>query len=186
MLVNVCMLAFMKSHTHKTTWSIAGTRSSLKGDKGRTVHLIDAENLLGSPRFTAQEARQLEIRYRAKIGIADSDQVIVASSHLSAPSLWFGWSPEARRMVRSGRDGADLELVSVVTREHLARRCSNVVIASGDGIFAAVAAQLQKNGCRVSVVCANRASLSTRLALAVRDIHFLDVADMTSTVRKAA
>jgi hypothetical protein len=86
--------------------------------------------------------------------------------------VWFGWG-EARRVVRSGRDGADLALVQIVDTENVASRFERVVIGSGDGIFAEPAARLQSLGASVTVV-SRRESLSRELSFAVRDVRILE------------
>jgi hypothetical protein len=86
--------------------------------------------------------------------------------------VWFGWG-EARRVVRSGRDGADLTLIQIVDTENVAARFGRVVIGSGDRIFAEPAARLQSLGASVTVV-SRRESLSRELRFAVRDVRFLE------------
>lgn len=138
---------------------------------GRSVHLIDIENLLGGALFSEGEARAAMRRYRFVSEVGPCDHFIVASSHFAAPATWFG-CPDARRLVRSGPDGADLALIDVIEHEDLTTRFDRVVIASGDGIFAYPAAWLQRQGCQVTVV-SRRDALSTRLRLAVPDIRYL-------------
>jgi hypothetical protein len=75
--------------------------------------------------------------------------------------------------VRSGPDGADLELLDVVAYENVAARFTHVAIASGDGIFADAAAGLAAAGVWVTVVT-RRNSLSARLALAAHEVIFID------------
>ena len=60
-------------------------------------------------------------------------------------------------MVRSGVDGADRALLSVVENEGIAVRFEGVVIASGDGIFAEAAALFAGCGLSVTVVSRERA-----------------------------
>lgn len=138
---------------------------------GRTLHLVDVENLLGGPVFTEDEASRVAAEYRVVAGVGPVDFTVVASSHYAAPATWFGW-PAARRLVRSGPDGADLALVDVMVSEDLFRRFDRVVVASGDAIFSNPSAWLQQMGCAVSVVC-RPGALSRRLAFAVRDVRFL-------------
>lgn len=138
----------------------------------RTLHVIDVENLLGSTAFDAIEVVELENQYRERIVVGDHDHFVIASSHRVAAATWFGWSP-TRRLVRSGPSGADRALVQVLEQEGVAARYGAVVIASGDGLFAAPAAMLQARGCKVSVAASRAGTVSRRLAFAVRDITFL-------------
>jgi hypothetical protein len=138
----------------------------------RTLHLIDIENLMGGTHFTVDEAARLEELYAPIAEVAPRDFTVMASSHIAAPAAWFGW-PNARRLLQSGPDGADLALIDVMMAEDVYRRFDRVVIASGDGIFSDPCAWLQEVGCLVTVVT-RREALSRRLAFAVRDVRFLE------------
>ena len=121
------------------------------GNDLRSLHLVDVENLLGSTRFTAHDVTASATAYAAVASVAPHDLVVVSSSHFTAPATWFGWG-SARRIVRSGPDGADLALIEILVTENVAARFDRVVIASGDGIFADAAAQLQQAKVAVTVV----------------------------------
>jgi hypothetical protein len=138
----------------------------------RTIHLIDLENLAGTPSLTPQLVARVREAYEAIAHIADEDQVVVATAHYGALSAWFGW-PDARRLVASGPDGADHQLLAVVDNEKVADRFPRVVIGSGDGIFATSAARLQEREVTVSVVSRANA-VSRRLRLAVRDVRHIE------------
>ncbi len=156
---------------------------------GRAVHLIDAENLVGSASFACSEAELAYAAYEQVAALRSGDLLIVATSHHAAPAAWFGFPVSARRLVRSGLHGADQALLDVIAFESIEARFDRVVIGSGDGIFALPAAQLQASGCTVSVV-ARRFSLSRKLRLAVRDVRFIDAppaaAPAIIPVRRAA
>lgn len=143
------------------------------GGAERVLHLVDVENLLGGPNFTPERAAWVHRAYAATAPNGRVNQVIVATSHRAAPSTWFAWPESARRLVRSGPDGADDALLHVLAAESVERRFDHVVIGSGDHIFAFRARRLQNDGRQVSVV-AVRGSLSNQLRLAVADIRFLD------------
>lgn len=137
----------------------------------RTLHLLDIENLMGGPDFTVEEVARLADEYGPIADLRSDDMTVLASSHYAAFAAWFGW-PRARRLLRSGQDGADLALIDVMLSEDVAHRFDRVVVASGDGIFSSPCAWLQEMDCSVTVVCRPTA-LSRRLALAVRDVRFL-------------
>jgi hypothetical protein len=150
----------------------------------RGVHLIDVENLLGTAVPDPVQARQLRARYLRLVGVGILDHVVIASSHLALRNTG-GWWPSARYLVRSGPDGADRALLDVVGRERIAERFRQVTIASGDGLFAQVAAGLVAAGCEVIVV-SRRAALSRQLALAVGwRVTYIDPPD-TGTPPSAA
>jgi hypothetical protein len=140
---------------------------------GRSLHLIDVENLAGRTSFREVDVAVIAAAYEPVASIGPDDLVVVASSHFTAAQTWFGWG-SARRLVRSGPDGADLALIEVIETEKIATRFGRVVIASGDRIFAEPAAWLQAQDVDVTVVTRADA-LSNQVRLAVRDIRFLDV-----------
>jgi hypothetical protein len=131
----------------------------------RGLHLIDVENLLGTAEPDPVQARDLRARYLLLVGVGALDQVVIASSHRALKNTGCWW-PGARYLVRSGRDGADHELLDVMDHERIAVRFCRVTIASGDGVFAPGAAGLVTAGCQVTVV-SRRGGLSGQLALAV-------------------
>ncbi|MGD9570933.1 MAG: hypothetical protein AB7V62_03475 [Thermoleophilia bacterium] len=147
--------------------------SSLPFVDDRSLHLVDVENLIGTPNPRCGEVDQIASLYAVVAGVAPMDQEVIASSHRCAKSAWFEWRTTARRLVRSGIDGADRALLEVLENEQPGQRYSRVVIGSGDGIFAEPAARLQASGVNVTVVTREH-SLSRRLRLATLDIRFLD------------
>jgi len=140
----------------------------------RGLHLIDIENLAGGARPSREQIRGVQGSYACRLAFGALDQVVVASSPLTLLSAALGW-PHARYRVRSGRDGADLELLDVLQYEKVAARFTRVVIGSGDGAFARAAASLAAAGVQVIVV-SRRDSLSARLKIAASQVIYLDTA----------
>ncbi len=142
---------------------------------GQTLHLVDLENLLyGSCFCTEAAVAVLHRSYRRLAGCVDQDRVVLATGSSAAEAgAWFGWPGQPRRLVRSGLDGADRELLSVLDELAIEDRFQRVVLASGDGIFAAPCAALLARGVHVTVVAANSVALSRRLKAAAIDIRFL-------------
>jgi hypothetical protein len=160
--------------------------SAISGDKdpqqaatrrrfpARRLHLVDIENLAGDPRPSLRQVRQAFGLYTDCLAFGAMDQVEVASSHLTLLNAALGW-PHAHYRVRSGPDGADLALLDVLRHENVAGRFTQVAIGSGDHLFAEAAAHLAAQGLWVTVV-SRRRSLSPRLALAAREVIYLDTA----------
>ncbi len=135
----------------------------IRPHRGRTLHLIDIENLTGTASPTAEEVRDCRDLYEsAFVGV--SDLVVVACSHHAVHAVAWEW-PEARLLLRSGANGADLALLEVIASEDVARRFGFVHVASGDGIFASAVASLGAAGVTVTVV-SRPESLSAALRLA--------------------
>ncbi|WP_019135766.1 NYN domain-containing protein [Cellulomonas massiliensis] len=144
---------------------------------GRTLYLIDIENMAGCSSLATAEVATIQARMRAMGMLATGDPVAVASSHHNALAAHFGWTGSAQRLVRSGPSGADQELLSVIADVRwISARYSRVVLASGDGIFANAIAELKRAGCRVTVVPPDQ-GLSKRLRLAAGQ----DVTPMPAT-----
>ena len=138
----------------------------------RGLHLIDIENLTGGGKPSFEQIRVVQGSYAGHVTLGAWDQVVVASSHLTLLSAALGW-PHARYRIRSGPDGADLELLDVLLFEQVAARFTRVVIGSGDGTFARAAASLAAAGVQVIVV-SRPDSLSSRLAFAASEVIYLD------------
>ena len=137
----------------------------------RRLHLIDIENLAGSPRPSSALTRSCAHRYRALTKEGAGDQTVIACNHGAALDVVQAWP--ARLLQRSGPDGADQALLDVLRYERVAERFTGVVVGSGDGIFAEAVARLGAAGVTVSVV-SHRRSLSKRLALAASDVVYFD------------
>jgi hypothetical protein len=138
----------------------------------RTVHLVDIENLAGTAIPTLREVMNVHVRYARRMALGADDHVIMASNHLALMNAALGW-PHARYRVRSGPDGADLELLDVIESEDVATRFSRVVIGSGDGMFGHAAQDLMKRGVRVTVV-SRWGSLAASLERAALEVIYLD------------
>jgi hypothetical protein len=138
----------------------------------RRLHLVDIENLAGDSLPSLGQVREAQDLYTGCLGIGANDQVVIASSHLTWLNAALGW-PGARYRVRSGPDGADLELLDVLRYENIAGRFTHVSIGSGDGIFASAAEGLAAAGVWVTAV-SRRWALSWRLQRAVAEVIYLD------------
>jgi hypothetical protein len=137
----------------------------------RALHLVDIENLAGAAIPSFSLVSQVQGRYMARLSFGDDDQVVMAASHLALLDAARGW-PHARYRVRSGRDGADLELLDVLEHENVATRFRHVVIGSGDGIFSRAAETLAGRGVHITVV-SRRGSLSEDLARFASNVIYL-------------
>jgi hypothetical protein len=138
----------------------------------RALHLVDIENLAGTPVPSLVQVSEVRARYLTCPGLGPGDHAVLAASHLGLLNAALGW-PRARYRIRSGKDGADLELLDVLEHENAAARFSRVVIGSGDGIFAGAAVRLAALGVPVTVV-SRRAGLAPGLARAAGHVIYLD------------
>lgn len=134
--------------------------------------MIDIENLAGTPSPTADDVEAAKAALRAVVPDFDHSQRIVACSHHAAPTVSFAF-PTARHLWRSGRDGADLALLDALENELVHERYDQVIICSGDGIFAEIAASLAGADVDVTAI-ALEGHLSARLELAARYVVRLE------------
>jgi NYN domain len=138
----------------------------------RALHVVDIENLAGAAVPSLALVSEVQVRYLACLRFGADDQVVLAASHLALLNAGLGW-PHARYRVRSGKDGADLELIDVLEHENVAARFSHVVIGSGDGMFGNAASSLAARGVHITVV-SRRGSLAKDLARIARNVIYLD------------
>lgn len=141
------------------------------GADRRRVFLIDIENIVGGIVTEAHQAEHVWSELERAVGLATSDQVVIGVCHLSAVAAGVT-RMTSRLLVQSGPDGADLQLLRVMTEENLAGRYTDVVLASGDGIFSDAVRDLRADGARVTLVSRPEA-LATRLKHSADFVHLL-------------
>ncbi|MBK37028.1 MAG: hypothetical protein CME26_16050 [Gemmatimonadetes bacterium] len=134
--------------------------------EGRTLHLVDLENLVGGP-FAPAEVMLASIDQFNRLAVRSLDDLVWVGTNprlvLQAKRLM----PQARCLTKGGPDGADLALLNELDNPTwIAERFDRVVIGSGDGIFSDVAREMRTLGVRVGVV-ARRGTVSLRLGYAV-------------------
>jgi NYN domain len=139
--------------------------------RGRCLVLVDIENVAGGAVMTEAIAGWARDVVVASLALAGCDQIVVGTSHAGLFNVWAVW-PRVRLRVRSGANGADLALLDVMQFERIEQRFDEVVLVSGDGIFADLTAHLAAAGVRVTVASWAE-SLSTRLRLAASHTIYL-------------
>jgi len=139
----------------------------------RTLHLMDIENLAGCPRPSGPEVRTCLDHYGDLVDTSAPHQMIVACNHGVAHVVGCCLGRGPRLLVRSGIDGADKALLDVLLYENVEARFGGLVVASGDGIFASVVAQITSVGIPVTVV-ARRESIAPRLRLAATEVIYFE------------
>jgi hypothetical protein len=147
----------------------------------RTLHAVDIENLAGTGLPSPSQVSDVQGLYIAQLGFGADDQVVMAASHLGLLNAAVAW-PHARYRVRSGPNGADLELIDVLMHEDIPARFTHVVIGSGDGLFVRAALALIAGGVRVTVA-SRPGCLSRTLRLAASDVVYLDMPHVAAALR---
>jgi hypothetical protein len=138
--------------------------------KGRRLVLVDIENVVGGAVLHPRAAAWAKTNVREVVEIRPHDHVVIGTSHIGLLAAGTGWE-HVRYVVGSGSDGADLALLEVFD-ESVAERFGDVVLVSGDGIFADAVADLAAASVSVTVV-AHTDRLSRRLRLAATEVVHL-------------
>lgn len=162
----------LKTRKHLLHSGLAATRASrvtarTRPLRNRRLVVVDIENLVGGAVTCARQARTACELFDFTRVSEPGDHVVIGASHFSILHSGLGW-PNTRLVVGSGVDGADRALLEVLTEERVESRFDEVVIASGDGIFAEIATDLAEAGVRVTVV-APPGSCANRLRMAAHD-----------------
>lgn len=149
-------------------------------DSARSLVVIDLENLAKTSRPDVLGASSIVDRLQQTLPISVRDHVVVAAN----PGNAFAAEIVRKRLqgslrLRHGRNGADLaliEAVEVFLQQDLKRSSRSVcqlVLCSGDGIFAGVALWARQSAGLKVVGVAERSQLSRRLASVCNEIrHF--------------
>jgi len=146
----------------------------------RRVVVVDIENAVGGANIKRDQILWTRRVLDDLVGLHGSDHVIAASSHIGAVEVGVNW-PSARRLVRSGPDGADLVLLDVLAQERIADRFTEMVLVSGDGIFADVVADLASRGVHTTVIAHPR-GLSRQLCVVAGSVLYLPIHTPTTPV----
>ncbi|GAB3078023.1 hypothetical protein GCM10027053_47980 [Intrasporangium mesophilum] len=128
--------------------------------KGRTLHLVDIENLLGDAYSSEAAVAEFLARYRHR-HVQCGDQVVIAANPHLGVIAKLAWPQALVRWAR-GPDGADQALINEANPAEIGRRFDRLVVASGDHIFEALVKQVRALGVAVLVVH-RPGSLSKRL-----------------------
>ena len=131
----------------------------------RTAFLVDLDNLVGGTSAYDPQAMQAVAAFLPKLQTGDDHVVLAYCASLVPEVMPYTEFTPYRHLWGRGPDGADHQLLSVIEDERLAARFEEIVLGSGDGIFAPAVAALCAGG--TSVVVASRSRcLSTKLRLA--------------------
>ncbi len=124
---------------------------------GRSLHLIDVENLVGRPRPGPEALRIALASYRQAAGFREGDHTRIGCHPGLALAVHDAW-PGAQIRVGHGPDGADHALLDRVDPDDVARRFFRVCVGSGDWIFGDLLHALRKRGVEVCVVSRRRST----------------------------
>lgn len=140
----------------------------------RRLILVDIENIVGGGVSMASQIRAAQAAIEAAVGSRPSDHGVVACGRFSVDTVGFEWAGAHRLKFRSGIDGADLELLEVLETERVGARFPEVVLVSGDGIFADAISSLALISGTSTTVVTRADACSRRLRMAAKNVLHLD------------
>jgi hypothetical protein len=129
---------------------------------GRTLHVIDVENLVGGTAAGTAAVRPALVNYRGSVVVRADDHVLLGSGPTLAMAAGLAW-PGAQLKLGHGIDGADNALLGALDPDYVAKHYDRVVLASGDHAFAGLVSALRARCVAVLVVTRDRESLSIDL-----------------------
>ena len=175
----------MRNHATKHTVNTPVGQIPCMGDskeslpahsKGRAILLCDIENLaydFTKKGFSREDVRLVHDRIMTLIAHLKPYQVI-ATSHYFWEPVMTGWNSTCFPILRSGKDGADLALLDAFENKSCGDKYETILIASGDGIFSSLAAQLSTAGKEV-ITLFGRGGLAKKLELASKQAIDLNI-----------
>jgi hypothetical protein len=140
--------------------------------RGRTLHLVDLENLAGGSGVATADVDLALERYEQVVRVGSADHRIVACARrlaFPAKHRWRGALVKAAH----GIDGADRALLAEAAPPFVRSHYERVVVASGDHGFADLVVELDGAGVEVCVV-SRRAALARRLREVAPVVWYLD------------
>jgi len=160
----------MTKHIDLTTGTVTIERSP--DAIGRSLHLVDIENLSGGPQRTLAEHLAAYRTYERRAEVGPRDHVVVAACGLVMDALAFRLPKGIAVRKANGVDGADRALLSFDTPERIAERYERLVIGSGDHGFLGLALAAQAYGVHVVILSGRgkRAGVLSGKGLGIRPL----------------
>lgn len=126
---------------------------------GRTLHLIDVENLVGGVAAGVDAVASALDAYRRTVTVGPDDHVVLGSGTELAFAAKAAW-PSALLRIGKGLDGADRALLSVLDPSFIVSHYHRLIVGSGDHAFAPMVGALRAQKMAVMVVTRDHRSLS--------------------------
>lgn len=145
-------MAISSSGTDRFELSVRVVQRAPYVPEGRTLHLLDFENLCRGPERISSVADVIAMEYRGLVEVGSADHVVIGVNPANTISSSHAF-PGCRFVTGHGPDGADLALLGAASDiKWVARRFDRVVIGSGDHCFVPLATDLGNLGIVVMVV----------------------------------
>jgi hypothetical protein len=153
---------------------------------GRTLHLVDIENLLWQPPklVTGDQAVRVFWQYLKVAGWQSGDSVVIASNPALMSRIAFQLEDvPCRKLCAWGESAADQLLLGAVPN-NIEARYTRVIVGSGDHIFSALINELSGSKVRTLVI-ANTGAVSWQLYSGADEVCQLSSPSVTTSYRSA-
>lgn len=146
-----------------------------RSTRPRTFNLIDLENLVAG-RVNPVSVNEAWSEFTAAIDARHTDLTTVAVSRRNAAAAFFSLPANLQRVVGANcPDGADIALIASVDIDWVVANFGQVIIGSGDHIFAPLARRFRSAGLNVVQVI-GRGACSASLYRACNEQRYLNPA----------
>jgi len=143
---------------------------------GRTLVVVDIENIMGGPLRGADVMADAYEQLLRSVLVRENDHLIVAANHRLAVDVKIAW-PACRVIAGGGPNGADEALLAELSDvAWISERFDRVIIGSGDGIFVGAVHALRSAGLPVGVI-SRGGCLSGALRRAASFVRLIEDAD---------
>lgn len=138
-------------HTSPHLRLVAPPPEPERPSSGRTLHLLDVENLAGDPWASDDLLAHARTVYCEVVGYRADDHSIAGCNGRLIHRASTIWMPGGLWRVGHGADGGENSILAVVDPADVSRRFDRVVIGSGDHAFTDLARALRDLGVEVWV-----------------------------------
>jgi hypothetical protein len=135
--------------------------------RSRRLVVVEIESVAEGAVRSSALASWAQSRVEEAIALREGEQVIVGATHRSILATRMAW-PQPRIVTGAHTEDVQDGLLQILRGERIAERFDELVLASGNGIFADAIAALAAGGVKVTVL-AWPESLSRRLHLAAAE-----------------
>lgn len=101
----------------------------------RALVLVDLENLCGTSHIDRSLVAEVQGELQATKRLKETDHYVLGVSHINQDAAMRGWRGKKTLRTGSGPNGADNQLRKALYSLRKTHSYSQVVIASGDGVF---------------------------------------------------
>lgn len=140
--------------------------------RGRRLVVVEIESITEGAVRTRSHALWARRQVAEALDLKLEEQVIIGAPNRSFLAAGISW-PRTRIVTGASAEDVRHELLQVLEGEHIGERFAELVLASGNGLFAGAAASLGAEGVKVTAL-AWPENMSKRLRLAAAETLLLE------------